>query len=166
MTARASSRLSALSSLTMLGSSPTRVSAPGSSSMAATSRSERSGLVVATMSRTSRANRESLPIRATVGSLGNLDLRGWVRGFQTAAQDAADTDRDAAGHVSCRQREQQKLRPVRHPVNEPGDQDDDERRIGFTETDPLEAVVAPGAHHEETEQRQQQQPGHGERPPA
>src|SRR5436853_7664824 len=109
------------------------------------------------MSRTSRASSDSLPTRAMADGLANLALRNVARcGVAEAPpDDAADADDDPARDVGGRHAEKQSLRPVEHAVNQSADQDEDQGFIGLVEVDALEAVVAPGAHHQETQQCEQ-----------
>src|ERR1039458_1994964 len=161
MTARASERLGAGRSPTMAGSSPTRVREPEVSPSSAMRRRVTSLAVVATRSRISRASRDSLATRATDGVSG-MGLR---RGFEAAAEDAAEANENAAGDIGGGHGEKEKLGVVEDAVDESADENDDERRVGFGEADAFEAVVAPGADHEEAEQKEETEPGDGERPP-
>src|SRR6266705_231615 len=119
------------------------------------------------MSRTSRASSDSLPTRAMADGLANLALRNVGPGgvAEAPADDAADADNDPAGDIGGRHAEKQSLWPVEHAVNEAADQDEDQGFIRLVEVDALEAVVAPGAYHEETQQGEQAEPEDGERPP-
>src|SRR5215471_12109643 len=166
-TRSAPERLTAVSPPMMAGSSPTRVSVPACSPSAAIRRRSKGAELTATMSRISRARRESLPIRAMVKRESpNLMLRGvrWRCMAKAASQDASDTDGDAAGDVCGGHDQQQRLRKVPHAGDECAQQNEDQRRVRLGKIDALEAVVAPGADHEETEQTEQREPGDAQRP--
>src|SRR6516162_3523470 len=165
-TAWVPARLCASSPPTRKASSPTRVSLPGVSSSAAISRRLNSGAEVAMMSRISRPSSDSLPTRATVARLTNLMLRLLRRGVpETPPHDPSNANHDAAAHIRRGQQHQYRLRVVPHRINQPAQQDDDERRVSLVQVDPLEAVIAPGADHQKAEQQQQGQPGYRGRPP-
>src|SRR5579871_5300359 len=165
-TALTPARLSTPSTSTSDGSSPTRVSVPACSSSAAIRRSSIPEADVATISRISRPSRESLPTRAKVVecSANSLLRRRGGCGANLAPQNASQSNHDAASHITDREREQYRLRPDPHRVNERAGQNDNQRSVRFAETDSLEAVITPGAHHQEPQQQEQHQPQRGHPP--
>src|SRR5579884_516 len=114
-------------------------------------------------SRTSRPSSVSLPTMAMV-FLSNLLLRGFRRGSGVrastghTANDACDTQGNAAGHIESREREQERLAEVPDEVNGHGDGNERDWRSRFEEVDLLKAGIAPGADHQEREQEQQRHP--------
>src|SRR5471032_2297918 len=155
ITARAPVRFSGLSSITTVSSSPTRVSATAGSSSAAIKRRYRPAPGgPATMSRISRATKDSLPMRTTGPRLAKAGLqRGGRRSAVHAPpDDSADADEDSAGHVGGRHPQQERLRVVPDAVNHSGQQDQEQRLVRLVEIDAFEAVIAPGADHQKTQQ--------------
>src|SRR5882724_9169936 len=162
----APSTLASSNGARIAGSPPFSVSLPTCSPSAAISLRSCPKVLPESRSRISRPARDSLPTRASTPVLANLVLRlfGWRGTHVPPPENAAQSYHDAAGDIARGARNQHRLRIIPDESDQDPDQNDGQRGPRPHQADVLETVIAPGAHHEEGKQRQQRQPGDGERP--
>src|SRR5258708_37932118 len=148
------------------GSPPCSVSFPTSSPSAAISLRSCPSVCPDSGSRIARPARDSLPTSASTPVLANLMLRqfGWRVTQVSPPEDTAQANQNAAGDVARSTRDQPRPRIIPEESNQNPDQNNGQRRSRPHQADVLKTVIAPGAHHQEREQRQQHKPGDRKRP--
>src|SRR5262249_17221234 len=93
----------------------------------------------------------------TAESSANLMLR-MRRPAQFAPQRPAESNYNAAAHITHRHAEQHRLRKERDQIDKAGKKNYREWRTGLQQIDVLEAGIAPRTHHQKRQKAQQKQP--------
>src|ERR1700722_2245125 len=120
------------------------------------------GFVSPSNSRNSRASNVSPPTTATKGltrkGSANLMLRFRRWRLESPPHDATNAYDDSACHVSDRHRQQRRFREAPDQKNRRADNNKRQRRTRAHQAQIFETRIAPRAHHQEGQQRDQRQP--------